>query len=50
MATDDTEMQAAAAAYNKTSRRNRAVGRTATLVLLGVQAFLVAVTVGVLSL
>ncbi|MGD1237146.1 DUF6264 family protein [Mycobacterium seoulense] len=50
MATDDTEMQAATAAYSRNSRRNQAVDRTATLVLLAVQAFLVAVTIGLLSL
>ncbi len=50
MATDDNEMLAAVAAYSGKSERNLAVDRTATLVLLAVHAFLVAVTIGLLSL
>ncbi|OBB84517.1 DUF6264 family protein [Mycobacterium sp. 852002-30065_SCH5024008] len=50
MATDDGEMQGAVAAYSGKSERNLAVDRTATIALLAVHAFLVAVTIGVLSL
>jgi hypothetical protein len=50
MAKDDDEIQGAVAAYPRKSERNLAVDRTATIVLLAVHAFLVAVTIGVLSL
>ncbi len=50
MATDDDEMQGAVAAYSRKSERNLAVDRTATVVLLAAQAFLVAVTIGLLGL
>lgn len=46
---DDNEMQSAVAAYSKGGQRHPAVDRTATVVLLAVQAFLVAVTIGLLS-
>lgn len=49
MPTDDNEMQAAVAAYSNRGHRHAAVDRTATVVLLAVQAFLVAVTIGLLS-
>ncbi|OBI28250.1 hypothetical protein A5709_03795 [Mycobacterium sp. E1386] len=50
MATDDDETRGAVASYSGKSERNLAVDRTATIVLLAVHAFLVAVTIGVLSL
>ncbi|ORB73381.1 DUF6264 family protein [Mycobacterium scrofulaceum] len=50
MATDDDETRAAVAAYSEKSERNLAVDRTATVVLLAVQALLIAVTIGLLSL
>ncbi len=50
MATDDNETHSAVAAYSEKDERNLAVDRTATMVLLAVQAFLVAATIGLLSL
>ncbi|OBG56275.1 MULTISPECIES: DUF6264 family protein [unclassified Mycobacterium] len=46
---DDNEMQSAVAAYSRRSERSLAVDRTATVALLAAQAFLVAVTIGLLS-
>lgn len=46
---DDNEMQSAVAADSERGQRHTAVDRTATVVLLAVQAFLVAVTIGLLS-
>lgn len=50
MATDDDEMRAAAAAYPRNSERGLAVDRIATVVLLALQGFLVAVTIGLLGM
>nr|WP_255309305.1 DUF6264 family protein [Mycobacterium malmoense] len=50
MTPDDDEMQAAVAAYSGKSERNLAVDGTATVVLLAVHAFLIAVTIGLLGL
>ncbi|WP_231640304.1 MULTISPECIES: DUF6264 family protein [unclassified Mycobacterium] len=50
MPTDDDEMQAAINAYSQKGQRNPTADRIATVLLLATQAFLVAVTVGLLGL